>query len=91
VGYTGGGDVFSDTAAGLKGDTIQGFLSSDQIDITDMLASTAVLTTAASGANTLVTVVSGTVKTSFLMQGVWDQAGFMRSPDAGNGVVFTHS
>ena len=37
AGYGGFGDIFSDTATGLDGDTIINFGGSDVIDVTDLL------------------------------------------------------
>ena len=38
TGYSGGNDVFSDTAAGLNGDTIKGWTMGDTIDLKDIAA-----------------------------------------------------
>jgi len=91
TGYAGGYDTFQDTAAGLNGDTIRNFLASDQIDITNLIPGTAVLTATASGANTALTVVSGATRTSFLMAGSLTQSSFAITADGAGGTLITHS
>jgi hypothetical protein len=91
VGYAGGHDIFQDTAAGLNGDTIKNFLATDQIDITNLIPGSAVLTATSSGTNTAVTVVSGAIKTSFLMAGAFTQSGFAIASDGAGGTFITHS
>ena len=76
IGYSGGGDTFSDTAAHLNGVTIQGFLASDTIDLTNLAFAGATVTAAPSGANTTVTVTSGATKSVFTMAGSWSSSGF---------------
>jgi Ca2+-binding RTX toxin-like protein len=90
IGYAGGYDTFRDTAAGLSGDTIRNFVAADQIDITNLVPGTAHLTAAASGANTAVTVISGTSKTSFFMAGSFSQSGFAIAADGAGGMIITH-
>ena len=91
VGYKGGLDVFRDTAAGLNGDTISGFLASDKIDVTDMGFGGAALTAAAIGGNTAVTVTSGATQTSFTLTGGFSQSGFTLASDGNGGTIITHS
>ncbi|HEY6434417.1 MAG TPA: calcium-binding protein, partial [Acetobacteraceae bacterium] len=91
TGFTGGLDIFSDTALGLKGDTISNFVSSDQIHITNLASVGAVLTATANGANTSVSVTSGTTKTNFTMTGPFSQGGFTLASDGGVGTLITHS
>ncbi len=91
VGFSGGYDLFSDKASGLKGDMIKGFLASDKIDVTDMAFAGASLKATASGANTLVTLTEGTLKTAFTMTGAFSQAGFSLATDGATGLLLTHS
>jgi hypothetical protein len=91
VGYAGGSDTFQDTAAGLTGDTLRNFVATDEIDITNLVPGTATLTATASGANTAVTVASGTTKASFVMAGSFTQAGFTVAADGTGGTLITHS
>jgi len=90
-GSAAGSDIFKDTALGLKGDTIGNFLSSDQIDITDLAAAGSVLTATSNGPNTTVSVVSGLTKTSFTLAGSFSQAGFSLASDGGTGTIIAHS
>ncbi len=90
AGYPGGFDTFRDTASGLNHDTIQGFLASDQIDVTNLGFASAVLQAVASGANTLVTLTSGATKTSFTMAGSFSTTGFHLASDGGTGTLLTH-
>ena len=71
IGFSGGCDIFKDTAANLNGDTIQGFVASDTIDLTNLAFAGATVTTVASGANTKVTVASGATKSTFTLAGSW--------------------
>jgi serralysin len=92
IGYSGGGDLFSDTAAGLNGDLLKSFLPSDTIDITNLARIGASLTAVTSGGNTKVTVVSGTAKSVFTIAGTWSQSGFQLHQDTtGTGTFITHS
>ncbi|HEY6433808.1 MAG TPA: hypothetical protein VIZ17_17655, partial [Acetobacteraceae bacterium] len=91
TGYAGGSDTFDGTASGLNGDTIRNFVATDQIDITDLVPGTAHLTAAASGANTAVTLVSGTIKTSFVMAGSFSQSDFAIVTDHAGGSLITYS
>ena len=70
IGYSGGFDTFKDTAAHLNGVTISDFVSSDQIDITNLAFAGATLTATASGANTLVTAKSGGTTTKFTINSI---------------------
>ena len=72
VGFAGGGDIFKDTAADLNSDTIQNFVVSDTIDLTNLafVAGATTVTTAVNAAgNTKVTVVSGATKSAFTLTG----------------------
>jgi len=90
VGSTPGYDTFRDTAAGLNGDLIKGFLNTDTIDITNLLSAT--ISAVASGANTLVTATSGATKSVFTIAGSWSQSGFTTKVDAvGTGTLITHN
>jgi len=91
VGYSGGSDTFRDLAAGLNGDTIQSFLASDTIDITDLGYGSAALKATASGTNTSVTVTSGATKTTFTLTGSFSAAGFVLASDGHGGTIITHS
>jgi hypothetical protein len=90
-GFAGGSDIFSDTALGLKGDTIGGFVSSDSIDVTNLAFAGATLKATPSGGNTLVTVASGATNTRFTMVGSFPQAGFNLKSDGATGTLITHS
>jgi Ca2+-binding RTX toxin-like protein len=92
TGYLGGGDIFKDTAAGLNGDTIAGFVASDTIDLTNLASAGATLTTAATGTNTTkVTVVSGATKSSFTMAGSFTSSGFVLTSDGAAGTLLMHT
>jgi serralysin len=90
IGYSGGFDTFRDTAAGLNNDTIQGFVASDTIDLSNVASAGATLTTTASGANTKVTVISGATKSVFTLAGSWSTSGFHLASDGSTGTLVTH-
>lgn len=90
IGYSGGFDTFKDTAAHLNGVTISDFVSSDQIDITNLAFAGATLTATASGANTLVTAKSGGTTTKFTINSI-TPAGFTLASDGATGILITHS
>lgn len=90
IGYAGGSDTFDGTAADLNGDTIRNFVATDQIDITELVPGSAHLTATASGANTAVTVVSGTTKASFVMTGSFSQSDFVIATDHAGGTLITY-
>jgi hypothetical protein len=92
IGFSGGYNTFRDTAANLNGDTISNFINTDTIDLTSMLYSTAETVTAvAKGANTSVTVTSGTTKSAFTIAGSWSSSGFHLASDGANGTLLTHT
>jgi Ca2+-binding RTX toxin-like protein len=91
IGYTGGSDIFRDTAAGLNGDTIQGFLPSDTIDLTNLAFGAAKLTAVVSGASTKVTVTSGATKSVFTVTGSLQASGFSLASDGSAGTLVTHT
>ncbi len=91
VGNTAGYDSFTDTAAGLSGDLLRGFLATDRIDLTDIAYPTAHLTSAFSGANTSVTLTGGGASSTFLLQGHFSTAGFGLASDGHSGTVITHA
>lgn len=91
IGSTLGADTFSDSAAGMSGDLIRGFLASDQIVITDIAAAGAHIAAVTRGATTQVTLSAGGSSTSFLLQGAFTQAGFSLASDGHAGTVITHS
>ena len=91
IGYSGGYDAFRDTAAGLNGDTIGNFLSSDTIDITNLGFGLAKLTVTASGPNTKLSVISGSVKTAFTLTGSFAADGFALASDGHSGTIITHT
>lgn len=93
VGFSGGSDTFLDTASGLKGDTIQGFIKSDVVDITDLGFAGAKLMVAANGANTDITVTSGSglITTTFTMTGGFKAADFVLSSDGAAGTLLKHA
>ena len=91
TGSSAGNDIFLGTAAGLNGDTIKNFVVSDMIDITNLAFAGATLSTAASGANTKVTLTSGTTSSVFTLAGSWSSAGFHLASDGAGGTVLTHT
>jgi hypothetical protein len=92
IGFSGGYDTFRDTAANLNGDTINDFINTDKIDLTNMLYSTAETVTAvAKGANTSVTVTSGATKSVFTIAGSWSSSGFHLASDGASGTFLTHT
>jgi hypothetical protein len=91
IGFSGGYDTFSDKASGLNGDTIKGFLATDQIDVTDLAFAGALLTVAASGLNTQVTLTSGSTKSVFTLAGSLSATGFHLASDGASGTLLTHS
>ncbi|HEY7578050.1 MAG TPA: hypothetical protein VH855_10675, partial [Acetobacteraceae bacterium] len=91
IGYSGGSDTFSDTAAHLNGDTIQGFVASDAIDLTNIAFAGATVTAVGSGANTKVTVASGLTRSVFTLTGSWAASGFHLASDGAVGTILTHN
>jgi Ca2+-binding RTX toxin-like protein len=91
VGFAGGYDKFQDTASGLKGDTISNFVSTDRIDVTDLIPGSATLTAPASGPKTIIAVSSGATKASHLMDGSFTRSGFTLSSDGAGGTIIAHS
>ncbi|HEY6440419.1 MAG TPA: hypothetical protein VIY55_10395, partial [Acetobacteraceae bacterium] len=91
VGFAGGGDTFKDTAANLNNDTIQNFVVSDTIDLTNLAFAGSTVTAVASGANTKVTVASGLTKSTFTVAGTWSSSGFHLASDTAAGTFLTHT
>ena len=91
IGFSGGSDIFKDTAAHLNGDTIQGFVASDTIDLTNIAFAGATVTAVAGGANTKVTVASGLTRSVFTLTGSWAPAGFHLASDGVAGTILTHT
>ncbi len=91
IGFSGGFDTFSDTAAHLNGDTIKNFLTSDTIDLTNLAFAGSTVTAVASGANTKVTVVSGTTKSSFTLAGPFTASGFQLASDGATGAFLKYA
>ena len=92
VGFSGGSDIFKDTAANLNNDTIQNFVASDKIDFTNLAyATTDKVTTAVSGANTKVTVTAGTTKSTFTLAGSFTSSGFQLSSDGATGTFLKYT
>ena len=92
IGFSGGFDTFKDTAANLNGDTIQNFVTSDTIDLTNLAyATTDKVTTAVSGANTKVTVTAGTTKSTFTLAGSFTSSGFQLSSDGATGAFLKYT
>jgi hypothetical protein len=91
AGFTAGSDTFLDTAAGLNGDTIQRFVISDRIDITDLGFAAAQLTAVATAGNTMVTLSSGATTTAFTLTGTFSADGFKLATDGAAGTLLTHS
>jgi uncharacterized repeat protein (TIGR03803 family) len=59
VGYSGFGDTFQGTAAGLNGDTIKGFGGSDLIDLTNIAFASATLSWSGTGTSGTLSVTDG--------------------------------
>ena len=77
IGFLGGDDTFSGTAAQLNGETIQNFTSTDVINFTNLTyAATDTVTAVASGANTNVTVTAGATKSAILLAGAYSASNF---------------
>ncbi len=91
TGFSGGYDTFRDTAAGLNGDTLRGFVASDRIDLTDMAFGGATLSAVTKSGSTTVTVASGAAKSVFTMAGSFNTAGFHVASDGASGLLLTHS
>jgi hypothetical protein len=92
IGFAGGYDTFRDTAANLNGDTIKNFVNTDSIDLTNLaFVATDTVTSAASGANTRVTVTSGLTRSVFTMAGSWSSSGFHLTSDGASGTLLTHT
>ncbi len=92
IGYSGGTDTFSDTSKGLNGAIINGFVTSDNIAISDLSLATASLLATASGANTIVLIKDGLAHAAqFTMAGAWSQAGFHLAAYGTTGTLITHS
>ena len=94
VGFAGGGDTFKDTAANLNNDTIQNFVVSDTIDLTNLafVAGATTLTTAVNAAgNTKVTVVSGATKSAFTLTGSFTSSVLHLASDGAVGTYLTHT
>ena len=91
TGFSGGFDTFRDTAAGLNGDMLRGFVASDRIDLTDMAFGGASLSALTKNGSTTVTVASGAAKSVFTMAGSFSAAGFHLASDGASGVLLTHS
>jgi Ca2+-binding RTX toxin-like protein len=84
-----GQDTFQDTAAGLNGDTITNFGTSDVIDVTNMLpADLTMLWTQNGSAGTLKLTEGGTTCV-ITLDGKFTQSSFTSSSD-GHGGVFIH-
>jgi hypothetical protein len=90
TGFAGGYDLFKDTAAGLNGDLIRGFVATDTIDVSNIAFAGAALKVTASGANTLVTLSGGGLKSAFTMAGSFSSAGFHLASDSTGGTLLTH-
>ena len=91
TGFSGGFDIFKDTASGLNGDLIRGFVATDSIDVSNLAFAGAALKVAVSGGNTLLTLTSGSTKSAFTMAGSWSAAGFHLATDNAGGTLLTHS
>lgn len=91
IGFAGGSDTFLDAASGLDGDTIRGFVASDRVDIADLAFAAAKVTAVANDANTIVTVSSGAITSTFTMAGAFSLDGFKLAADGAAGTILTHS
>ena len=86
VGYSGYGDIFSDTAAGLDGDTIINFGGSDVIDVTDLLpAATKPLAYVDHGGSGTLSVTDGTQSASINFAGSYSARNFTLLGTDGHG------
>ena len=89
-GYSGGSDIFHDTAAGLNRDTTRTFLSSDKINAADMGFGAATLTPTASGSDASLTVASGATHSAFTSTDGFSAGGFALASDDHTGTFITH-
>ena len=79
-------DVFTDTTALFRNDTISNFLAGDLIDITDLPNSPS-LSIGFAPQTGLLTVTSGSVSTVLHLPGPFTTAGFTHTSDGGHGVI----
>jgi hypothetical protein len=91
IGYSGFGDTFTDTAAGLNGDLIQMFGGSDQIDITDLKSSSASLSYTANGGAGTLNLTDGTHPASIRLQGSFTASKFQMAADGHGGTLVTYA
>ncbi|OYV42990.1 MAG: hypothetical protein B7Z75_10245 [Acidocella sp. 20-57-95] len=91
VGAAAGLDIFQGTAAGLSGDTISNFVSSDKIDISNLAFAGATIQSKIVGGNTDITLISGKLKTQFVLAGAFSSTGFHLGSDGLGGTLLTHS
>jgi hypothetical protein len=91
VGYSGFGDTFIDTAAGLNGDLIQMFGGSDQIDITDLKSSAASLSYTANGGAGTLNLTDGSHPASIRLQGSFTASKFHMAADGHGGTLVTYA
>jgi len=88
VGFAGGSDVFRDTAAGLNGDTIEGFTPADAIDLTNVAFGRCHVTYEA--ATSVLSISDGVHAASIDLAGAFANAGFAAASDGHGGTMITY-
>jgi hypothetical protein len=91
VGSTAGDDTFSDTSAGLNGDTIKNFIGTDQIIATDMSYSSQLATwTQTTSTEGTLSFTDGTHSVAVTLDGSFNNTFVLGENSAGTGVVVTY-
>jgi hypothetical protein len=92
VGYSGFGDTFTDTAAGLNGDTIKLFGGTDRLDVTDLgfSAATKLTYTGNTSKGTLV-LTDGMRSANITFAGNFSGRHFHMASDTHTGTLITYS
>ena len=91
VGYSGFGDKFTDTAAGLNGDTIKLFGGTDQIDISDLtFGGSTKLTYAGNTTQGVLALTDGIHSARITMAGSFAAAHFDVATDLHGGTLVTY-
>jgi beta-glucanase (GH16 family) len=88
VGSVDGHDLFRDTAAGLNGDTISGFMATDVIDLTNLAFDRSHLTYSA--ATSVLSITDGHQASAIKLVGAFDAAGFTAASDGHGGTMITY-
>ncbi len=88
VGSAGGNDVFRDTAAGLNGDTIDGFTPTDMIDLTNVAFGRCHV--AYASATSALSVTDGSHAATIDLGGAFTGADFTAASDGHGGTMITY-